>query len=116
MLNMMVMSDFLFEASITSKTKVDFPRLLSKMADTCVQEDMEVEENPGESPKVNDLNVIINGKNNKYMIIIIFRAIFHKRTVKFGFFSLSKKVNLKSDLKSNILAIVIITVMMVAAI
>ena len=63
------------------------------MADTSVQEDMEVEENPGESPKINDLNVVINGKNNKYMIIIIFRVIFHKRTVK-----------------SNILAIVIMVV------
>ena len=89
------MSDFLFEASITSKKKVDFPRLVSKMADTSVQEDMEVEENPGESPKINDLNIIINGKNNKYMKIIIFRVIFHKRTMKFGFFSLSKGVNLR---------------------
>ena len=43
------------------------------MADTSVQEDMEVEENPGEPPKINDLKVIINGKNNEYMIIIIFR-------------------------------------------
>ena len=111
---MMVMSDFLFEASITSKKKVDFPRLLSKMADACVQEDMEVAENPAESPKINDLNIIINGKNNKYMIIIIFTVIFHKRTMKFRFFSLSKRVNLKSDLKSNILAIVIIVVMVVA--
>ena len=39
------------------------------MANASVQEDMEVEENPGESPKINDLNVIINGKNNDYMII-----------------------------------------------
>ena len=65
------------------------------MADASLQEDMEVEENPGESPKINDLNIIINGENNEYMIIIIFRVIFHKRTVKFGFFSLSKKVNLR---------------------
>ena len=67
------------------------------MADACVQEDMEVEENPGESPKINDLSVIINGKNNEYLIIyiIIFRVIFHKRTMKFGFFSLSKRVNLR---------------------
>ena len=86
------------------------------MADAHVQEDMEVEENPGESPKINDLNIIINGKNNEYMIIIIFRVIFHKRTMKFGFFSLSKRVNLKSDLKSNILAIVVIIIMMVVAI
>ena len=77
------------------KKKVDFPRLVFKMADTCVQEDMEVEENSGESPKINDLNVIINGKKNEYMIIIIFRVIFHKRTMKFGFFSLSKRVNLR---------------------
>ena len=84
------------------------------MADVHVQEDMEVEENPGESPKIDDLNVIINGKNNKYLIIIIFRVIFHKRTMKFRFFSLSKRVNLKGDLKSNILAIVIIVVMVVA--
>ena len=86
------------------------------MADAHVQEDMEVEENPGESPKINDLNVIINGKNNKYMIIIIYKVKFHKRTVKFRFFSLSKRVNLKNDLKSNISAIVIIVVMMVVAI
>ena len=77
------------------KKKVDFPRLVSKMADASVQEDMEVEENLGESPKINDLNVIINGKNNEYMIIIIFRVIFHKRTMKFRFFSLSKRVNLR---------------------
>ena len=56
---------------------------------------MEAEENPGESPKINDLNIIINGKNNEYMIIIIFRVIFHKRTVKFRFFGLSKRVNLR---------------------
>ena len=93
---MMVMPDFLFEASITSeKTKVDFPRLVSKMANASVQEDMEVEESPGESPKINDLNIVINGKNNEYIIIIIFRVIFHKRTVKFRFFSLSKRVNLR---------------------
>ena len=95
MLNMMVMSDFLFETSITSEKKVDFSRLVSKMADASVQEDMEVEENPGKSPKINDLNIIINGKNNEYMIIIIFRVIFHKRTMKFRFFSLSKRVNLR---------------------
>ena len=65
------------------------------MADTRVQEDTEVKENPGQSPKINDLNIVINGKNNEYMIIIIFTVIFHKRTVKFRFFSLSKKVNLR---------------------
>ena len=65
------------------------------MADTSVQEDMEVEENPGKSPQINDLNVIINGKNNKYMIIIIFRVIFHKRTVKFGIFQPIQRVNLR---------------------
>ena len=65
------------------------------MADASVQEDMEVEENPVESPKINDLNIIINGNNNKYMIIIIFRVIFRKRAVKFRFFSLSKRVNLR---------------------
>ena len=64
------------------------------MANAHVQEDKEVEENPDESPKINDLNVVTNGKNNEYMIIIIFRVIFHKRTVKFGFYSLSKRVNL----------------------
>ena len=95
MLNMMVMSDFLFQTSITSKKQVDFPRLVSKMADASVQEDMEVEENPDKSPKINYLNIILNGKNNEYMIIIIFRVIFHKRTMKFGFFSLSKRVNLR---------------------
>ena len=71
---------------------IDFPRVLSKMADAHEQEDMEVAENPGESPKMNDLNVIINGKNDEYIIIIIFRVIFYKRTMKFGFFSLSKRV------------------------
>ena len=65
------------------------------MADARVREDMEVEENPGKSPKINDLNIVINGNNNEYMIIIIFRVIFHKRTVKFGFFSLCKRVNLR---------------------
>ena len=68
---------------------------MPKMADTSVQEDMEVEENPGKSPKINDLSIIINGKNNEYRILIIFRVIFHKRTMKFGFFSLSKRVNLR---------------------
>ena len=91
------------------------PRLLSKMADAHEQEGMEVE-NPGISPKMNDLNVIINGKSNEYMIIILFRVIFYKRTMKFRFFSLSKRVNLKSDLKSNILVIVIVIIMMVVAI
>ena len=67
----MVMSDFLFEASITSEKKVDFPRLVSKMANACVQGDMEVEENPGESPKINDLNILINGKNNEYIVIYL---------------------------------------------
>ena len=43
MLNTMVMSDFLFEASITSKKNVDFPRLESNMADDNVEGDMEVE-------------------------------------------------------------------------
>ena len=52
------------------------------MADAHEQEDMEVAENPGESPKMNDLDIIINGKNDEYI----------KRTVKFGFFSLSKRV------------------------
>ena len=77
------------------KKKVDFPRLVSKMANASVQEDVEVEENPGESPRINDFNVIINGKNNEYMIIIIFRVIFHRRTMKFRFISLSKRVNLR---------------------
>ena len=72
--------------------KIDFPRVLSKMADTHEQEDMEVAENPGESPEMNNLNVVINSKNDEYIIIIIFRVIFYKRTVKFGFFSLSKRV------------------------
>ena len=65
------------------------------MANTSVQEDMEVEENPGKSPKINNLNIVINGKNIEYMITIIFRDIFHKRAMKFRFFSLSKKVNLR---------------------
>ena len=62
------------------------------MADAHEQEDMEVAENPGKSPKMNDLNIIINGQNDEYIIIIIFRVIFYKRTMKFGFFSLSKRV------------------------
>ena len=69
--------------------------LVSKMVNTSVQEDMEVEENPGESPKINYLNVIINDNNNEYVIIIIFRVILHKRTMKCGFFGLSKRVNLR---------------------
>ena len=62
------------------------------MAATCEQEVTEVEENPGESLKINDLNVIINGKNNEYITINIFRVIFKKRTVKLRFFSLFKRV------------------------
>ena len=61
------------------------------MADACVQEDMEVEENPGKSPKINDLNVIINGKNNEYMIIIKS----HISQKNHEFFSLSKRDNLR---------------------
>ena len=72
------------------------------MATLCEEEAMEVEQNPGESLKMSDLNVIINGENNKYITINIFRAIFYKRTVKFRFFSLFKK--------SHYLAIVIIIV------
>ena len=48
------------------------------MANASVEGDMEVKENQGESPKINYLNIIINGKNNEYMIIIIFRVTFHK--------------------------------------
>ena len=48
------------------------------MANAHGQEDMEVAENPGESPKMNDLNIIINGKNDEYIIIIIFRIIIQK--------------------------------------
>ena len=62
------------------------------MVATCEQEAMEVEEYPGKSPKINDLNVVINGKNNKYITINIFRVLFYKRTVKFQFFSLFKRV------------------------
>ena len=62
------------------------------MADAHEQEDMEVAEIPGKSLEMNDLNVIINGKKDEYIIIIIFRVIFYKRTVKFRFFSLSKRV------------------------
>ena len=62
------------------------------MANADEQEDMEVAENPGESPKMNDLNIVINGKDDEYIIIIIFRVIFYKRTVKFRFFSLSKRL------------------------
>ena len=53
------------------------------MAAPCEQEAMEVEENPGKSPKISDLNIIINGKNNEYITINIFRVIFYKITVKF---------------------------------
>ena len=49
------------------------------MANAHEQEDMEVAENPGESPEMNDLNIVINGKNDEYIIIIIFRVIFYKR-------------------------------------
>ena len=53
------------------------------MATPCEEEAMEVEQNPGESPKMSDLNVIINGENNEYITTNIFRAIFYKRSVKF---------------------------------
>ena len=46
------------------------------MATPCEEEAIEVEQNPGESPKMSDLKVVINGKNNEYMTINIFRAIF----------------------------------------
>ena len=46
------------------------------MAAACEQEAMVVEENPGESPKINNLNIIINGKNNEYITINILRVIF----------------------------------------
>ena len=65
------------------------------MAAACEQDAIEVEENSGESLKINDLNVIINGKNNEYItinIFIYFRVILYKRTVKFRFFSLFKRV------------------------
>ena len=69
MLNMMVMSDFLFEASITSEKKVDFPRLESNMADDNVEGDMEVEaKNPAASAYSNEINIIINGKTNQICI------------------------------------------------
>ena len=57
---------------------------------------------------MSDLNVIINGKNNEYIIINIFRAIFYKRTVKFQFFSLFKKC--------HYLAIVVIIVIIIVVI
>ena len=78
------------------------------MATPCEEEAMEVEQNPGESPKMSDLKVVINGKNNEYITINIFRAIFHKRTMKFRFFSLIKK--------SHYLAIVIIVVIIIVVI
>ena len=48
------------------------------MAATCEQEAMEVEQNPGESLKIKDLNVIINGTNNEYITINIFTHILQK--------------------------------------
>ena len=83
------------------------------MADTCVQEDMEVEENSGKSPKINDLNIVINGKNNEYMIIIIFSHMSQKNC-EIQIFQPIQKSQFKSDLKSNILAIVVIIMMVVA--
>ena len=68
------------------------------MANARVQEDMEVEENPGESPKINDLNIVINGKNNEYMIIIIFRVISQKNC-EIWIFQPIQKSQFKSDLK-----------------
>ena len=78
------------------------------MATPCEEEAMEVEQNPGESPKTSDLNIIINGENNEYITTNIFRAIFYKRSVKFRFFSLFKK--------SHYLAIVIIVVVIIVVI
>ena len=62
------------------------------MAAPCEEEEMEVEINPGESAKMSDLNVVINGENNEYITINIFSVIFYKRTVKFPFFSLFNRV------------------------
>ena len=78
------------------------------MATPCEEEAMEVEQNPKESPKMSDLNIIINGKNNEYITINTFRVIFYKRTMKFQFFSLFKK--------SHYLAIVVVVVIIVVVI
>ena len=78
------------------------------MATLCEEEAMEVEQNPGESPKTSDLNIIINGENNEYITINIFRAIFYKRSMKFRFFSLFKKF--------HYLAIVVIVIIIVVVI
>ena len=43
---------------------------------------MEVEQNPGESTQTSDLNVVINGENNKYITRNMFRTIFFKKTVR----------------------------------
>ena len=80
------------------------------MAATCEQEAMEVEENPGKSPKIKDLNVVINGKNNEYITINIFRVIFYKRTVKFQIFSLFKECHFNSTISAIAIIVVIIIV------
>ena len=58
------------------------------MATPCEEEAMEVEQNPGESTQTSDLNVIINGENDEYIIRNMFGTIFFKKTVKSRFFYL----------------------------
>ena len=64
------------------------------MAATCEQEAMEVEENPGKSPKIKDLNVVINGKNNEYITINIFRVIFYQKNCEIPNFQPIQRVSL----------------------
>ena len=64
------------------------------MATPCEEEAMEVEQNPGESAQTSDLNVVINGENNKYITRNIFRTIFYKKKREIPIFQSVQKVSL----------------------
>ena len=64
------------------------------MATPCEEEAMEVEPNPGESMQMSDLNVVINGENNKYITRNIFRTIFFKKNSEIPIFQSIQKVSL----------------------
>ena len=82
------------------------------MATLCEEEAMEVEQNPGESTQTSDLNVVINGENDEYIIRNMFGTIFFKKTVKSRFFLPIPFLSVYCK-KSRCLAIVVIIVVVI---
>ena len=82
------------------------------MATPCEEEAMEVEQNPGESTQTSDLNIVINGENDEYIIRNMFGTIFFKKNREIPIFLpiLFLSVYCK---KSRCLAIVIIIVIVI---